>query len=109
MALRTRVFSAGKLIVLVGALVATYVLFAAASGIAIWYGLTFDDHVSIGFGITFLFLNLYTRFFEHFWDSLHKAVFFALLGVSFWFLGSRAERIWTLGGLVESKKADAGS
>lgn len=81
------------------------VLFAAASGIAIWYGLTFDDHVSIGFGITFLFLNLYTRFFEHFWDSLHKAVFFALLAASFWFLGSRAERIWTLGGRVESTKS----
>ena len=31
MALRTRVWSAGKLLLLVGALVATYVLFAAAS------------------------------------------------------------------------------
>lgn len=61
-----------------------------------------DDRTSIGFGITFLFINLYTRFFEHFWNPLHKAVFFALLGVSFWFIGSRAERIWTLGGRVPS-------
>lgn len=78
------------------------VLFGAASGSAIWYGLKFDDRTSIGFGITFLFINLYTRFFEHFWNPLHKAVFFALLGISFWFIGSRAERIWTLGGRVRT-------
>jgi hypothetical protein len=75
-------------------------LFAAASGLAIWYGLRFGERISIGFGITFLFINLYTRFFEHFWNPLHKAVFFALLGISFWLIGSRAERIWTLGGTV---------
>ena len=39
-------------------------------------------------------------FFEHFWSPMHKAVFFALLGVSFWMIGSRAETIWTLGGRV---------
>lgn len=76
-------------------------LFGAASGLAILYGLRRDDRVSIGFGITFLLINLYTRFFEHFWDALHKAVFFGVLGVSFWFLGSRAETIWTVGGLVK--------
>jgi hypothetical protein len=76
------------------------VAFAGASGLAIWYGLKRDERAAIGFGITFLFINLYTRFFEHFWNPLHKAVFFALLGLSFWFIGSRAETIWTLGGLV---------
>jgi hypothetical protein len=80
------------------------VLFGAASAAAIWYGLRFDDRTSIGFGITFLFINLYTRFFEHFWDSLHKAVFFAVLGASFWYIGSRAERIWTLGGMVRTTR-----
>lgn len=80
------------------------VAFAAASGLAIGYGLRFDERVSIGFGITFLFINLYTRFFEHLWNPLHKAVFFALLGLSFWYIGSRAETIWTLGGLVTPNK-----
>ena len=50
-----------------------------------------------GFGLIFLFINLYTRFFEYFWDSTHKAAFFAVLAVSFWFFGSRAETIWHFG------------
>ena len=45
--------------------------------------------MSRGFGLTFLFINLYTRFFEHFWDHMHKAIFFALLAVSFWCLGTQ--------------------
>lgn len=69
-------------------------LFGAAAIAAIWYGLKRDDGVLRGFGLTFLFINLYTRFFEYFWDSIHKAVFFAVLAVSFWYLGSRAEAIW---------------
>ncbi len=68
---------------------------AAAAGI--WLGLKKDDGVLRGFGLTFLGLNLYTRFFEYFWDGLHKAVFFALLAASFWLIGTRAERIWQLG------------
>jgi len=38
--------------------------------------------------------------FEYFWDSTHKAIFFAILALSFWYLGSRAEKIWNLGGLT---------
>ena len=72
-------------------------LFGAASVAAIWYGLKRDDGVLRGFGLTFLFINLYTRFFEYFWESIHKAVFFAVLAVSFWYLGSRAETIWHFG------------
>src|SRR5437667_7661519 len=64
---------------------------------AVWYGLKHDDGVLRGFGLTFLFINLYTRFFEYFWDSVHKAAFFAVLAVSFWYLGSKAEAIWHLG------------
>jgi len=72
-------------------------LFALAAGVAIWHGLKFDNGVSHGFGITFLFINIYTRFFEYFWDDLHKAIFFGVLAVSLWFLGRHAQRIWTLG------------
>jgi Thiol:disulfide interchange protein len=69
-------------------------LFGVASVAAIWYGLKQDDGVLRGFGLTFLFINLYTRYFEYFWDSMHKAIFFAVLAVSFWCIGRRAETIW---------------
>jgi hypothetical protein len=68
--------------------------FGVAAGAAIYFGIRMDDGMARGFGITFLFINLYTRFFEYFWDSLHKALFFALLGASFWYIGLRAEKIW---------------
>lgn len=68
-------------------------MFTACSLGAIYHGLRFDNKISRNFGIVFLFINLYTRFFEHFWNPMHKAVFFLLLGVSFWILGSKAEKI----------------
>ncbi len=71
-------------------------LFGAASIASIYHGIKYDDGMTRGFGITFIFINLYTRFFEYFWEDTHKAVFFALLAISFWYLGSRAERIWNL-------------
>lgn len=45
-------------------------------------------------GFAFFLLNMYTRFIEYFWNSLHKALFFALLGLSFWFIGTKAEKYW---------------
>lgn len=72
-------------------------LFGVASAASIFYGIQQDDAMTRGFGITFLFINLYTRFFEYFWDHTHKAIFFGLLAASFWYLGSRAEKIWNLG------------
>ncbi len=78
-------------------------LFAGAAIAAIYHGLKYDDGMTRGFGLTFLFINLYTKFFEFFWNDLHKAVFFALLALSFWFLGSRAEKIWQLNFLKSSK------
>jgi hypothetical protein len=71
-------------------------LFGLASIAAIYHGIKFDNRMTRGFGLTFLFINLYTRFFEHFWNTLHKAIFFALLAASFWYLGTRAEKIWNL-------------
>ncbi len=73
------------------------VLFAAASGAAIWHGLRFDDPLTDGFGRVFLFINIYTRFFEFFWDGIHKSIFFFLLALTLWLVGRKAERIWTLG------------
>jgi hypothetical protein len=69
-------------------------LFALVAGWAIYYGLRHDNATVKGFGLTFLLINLYTRFFEYFWDSLNKIIFFILLAASFWALGSLAEKVW---------------
>ena len=71
-------------------------LFAGAAIASIWHGVRWDDGMTRGFGLTFIFINLYTRFFEYFWSGTHKALFFALLAVSFWYLGTKAEAIWQL-------------
>ncbi|MFC4259284.1 hypothetical protein ACFOZ5_09615 [Marinobacter lacisalsi] len=75
------------------------VLFALAALASIYHGVRHDDAMTRGFGLTFLFINLYTRFFEFFWDGTHKAIFFGVLAVSFWYLGTRAERIWQMSAL----------
>ena len=80
-------------------------LFGLAAVASIYHGIKEDDGMTRVFGITFLFINLYTRFFEYFWDNIHKAIFFAILAVSFWYLGSRAEKIWNLGGLSVQNKS----
>jgi MFS family permease len=81
------------------------IIFGLAAIFSIYHGIKEDDSMTRGFGITFLFINLYTRFFEYFWDNIHKAIFFAILAVSFWYLGSRAEKIWNVGGLSGNNKS----
>jgi uncharacterized membrane protein len=73
------------------------ILFGLAAVAAVWHGLRYGDAMTKGFGLTFLFLNLYTRYFEYLWNGLHKALFFAILALSFWYLGSKAETIWRIG------------
>lgn len=72
------------------------VLSTAAAVLATYYG-SQKRYVQLrSFGISFLFLNIYTRCFEYFWDSVPKAVFFIALAISFWLIGRRAERFWHL-------------
>ncbi|RYE57656.1 MAG: DUF2157 domain-containing protein [Sphingobacteriales bacterium] len=71
-------------------------LSAAFCLISIYIGLKYRDEVAREFGITFLFINLYTRYFEYFWDTWHKALFFVVLATSFWLIGRKAEKIWNL-------------
>lgn len=72
------------------------ILFGIAAGVAIWYGLRYNDTKTKDIGIAFLLLNLYTRYFEYFWDNLHKVIFFSFLALSFWLIGRKAEQIWNL-------------
>ncbi|NLW49134.1 MAG: DUF2157 domain-containing protein [Firmicutes bacterium] len=69
-------------------------LFGITAIAAIIWGLKTDDSTIRKFGITFLFINLYTKYFEYFWNSIHKALFFAILAVSFWAVGRYSEKVW---------------
>ena len=69
-------------------------LLAVGSGLAIYYGMRWHDRITAEVGLTFLLVNVYTRYFEYCWDSLHKVAFFGILAASFWFLGKKAEHVW---------------
>lgn len=72
-------------------------LFALAAGACIWISLNTDDAMLRGFGLTFLGINLYTRYFEMFWDSTNKVVFFLILAISLALIGRYSEKIWHAG------------
>ncbi|PWJ59454.1 hypothetical protein CLV98_102287 [Dyadobacter jejuensis] len=40
--------------------------------------------------LIFFLLNLYTRYFEYFWERTNKGIFFAVLALSFWFVAKKA-------------------
>jgi hypothetical protein len=42
--------------------------------------------------LVFFLLNIYTRYFEYFWDRTNAGIFFAILALSFWFVGKKAEQ-----------------
>ncbi|WP_113663789.1 DUF2157 domain-containing protein [Pedobacter nanyangensis] len=72
------------------------IISAVVCVVAIVIGLKKNDAMLREFGIIFLFINLYTRYFEYFWDNWHKAIFFSVLGISFVLIGRKAEKIWSL-------------
>lgn len=46
-------------------------------------GIRKDDRTLRDYSILFLLLNLYTHYFEYFWDTLNKGLFFLVLALSF--------------------------
>ena len=59
-----------------------WVLAFTALGLAqLIAGAALRDPRFVGFGVVFLSIDLYTRFFENFWDALSKGVFFFLAGL----------------------------
>ncbi|MGL1904294.1 MAG: hypothetical protein OCC49_19325 [Fibrobacterales bacterium] len=78
-------------------------LFGVVALGSIYHGLKNDDSMTRGFGITFLFINFYTRFFEYLWDTTHKALLFAILAVTFWVIGAKAESIWNVGRVKDER------
>lgn len=66
------------------------------AAVFLFYGLKSKDDISREFGITFLIIYIYTKYFEYFWENTNKTVFFAILATSFWLIGRKAEKIWNL-------------
>jgi hypothetical protein len=71
----------------------TWVLVFTAAAIGqIVAGARLHDARFTGFGIVFLAINLYTRYFEHFWDQLSLGVFLLVGGALAMILGYLFER-----------------
>jgi hypothetical protein len=74
--------------------------FAIVSGVitaaGLYLGIHRKDEALRDYSILFLLLNLYTRYFEYFWDSLNKGLFFLVLAISFGLLArwlSRTKKV----------------
>ncbi|KAJ8115678.1 hypothetical protein ONZ43_g4614 [Nemania bipapillata] len=69
------------------------IVFLCAATTAIWHGLRYGDSTTKGFGLTFLGINLYTKFFEFCWSAWYKSAFFAILAISLAAMGRYAESV----------------
>jgi len=72
------------------------IISAAVAAGFLFYGLKSKDDIAREFGITFLIIFIYTKYFEYFWEHTNKTLFFAILAASFWIIGRKAEKIWNL-------------
>lgn len=68
------------------------VLFGFAAAASFYLGIRYKEDLAKDFGVLFLLINLYTRYFEYFWDSMNKGIFFLILAITFGFLGWWLER-----------------
>ncbi|QHS54450.1 DUF2157 domain-containing protein [Mucilaginibacter sp. 14171R-50] len=72
------------------------IIAVVVAGVFMLYGLKYKDVVAREFGITFLIIFLYTKYFEYFWENTNKTLFFSILALSFWLVGRKAEKIWNI-------------
>lgn len=56
------------------------------------YGFKKKDSLLRDLGLVFLLINIYTRYFEYFWDKTNKGLFFAILAISFWWVARTVEK-----------------
>lgn len=68
------------------------VVLAAASITSLVAGIRYKDDVARDFGIIFILLNLYSRYFEFFWNTTNKGIFFLVLAASFALVGWQLEK-----------------
>ncbi|QRR03418.1 hypothetical protein [Dyadobacter sandarakinus] len=58
----------------------------------IFYAFKYKQDTLRDLSLVFFLLNIYTRYFEYFWDRTNSGIFFALLALSFWFVARKAEK-----------------
>ena len=68
------------------------IVFGLAAAISFYLGIRFKEDLARDIGVLFLLINLYTRYFEYFWDSMNKGIFFLILALTFGFVGWWLER-----------------
>jgi hypothetical protein len=68
------------------------IIFGLAAALSFYLGIRFKDETARDMGVLFLLINLYTRYFEYFWDTMNKGIFFLVLAVTFGFVGWWLER-----------------
>jgi uncharacterized membrane protein len=68
------------------------VFLAFAAGLSFYLGIKYRDNAARDIGVLFLLINLYTRYFEYFWDAMNKGIFFLILAITFGLLGRWLER-----------------
>ncbi len=61
--------------------------------ILLYYAFKQKDEMLRDIVIVFFLLNIYTRYFEYFWNNTNKGLFFALLALSFWLISKKAEQL----------------
>jgi hypothetical protein len=69
------------------------IVFTLATIGQILAGARLHSSTLLGFGVTFLFIDLYTRFHERFWDQLGKGLFFLFGGLGLLGAGAAAEAL----------------
>ena len=74
--------------------------FFAATGVAAWYGLRYEDVTTKGFGLAFLGIGLCSKFFLFCWDHLYRPLFFVFLAGALAVVGRYAEDVWNLDKLL---------
>ena len=67
-------------------------IFGLAAAASFWLGIKYKDDAARDMGIFFLLANLYTRYFEFFWDNMNKGIFFVILAASFYGVGRWLEK-----------------
>lgn len=68
------------------------VVLAVFSVGALLLGIKYEDDITRDFGIIFILLNLYSRYFEFFWNTTNKGIFFLILAISFGIIGWQIEK-----------------
>lgn len=70
------------------------VSFTAVLIVLILYAFRKKDPFLRDVTLVFFLINIYSRYFEYFWDKTNKGLFFAILAFSFWWIGKAAEKWW---------------